>query len=62
MAGNIFKVETKVGAQVEAGQTLIILEAMKMETEVKAVNSGVVSEILVGEGDSVKVGTPLVIL
>ncbi|WP_417446420.1 sodium-extruding oxaloacetate decarboxylase subunit alpha [Kangiella sp.] len=62
MAGNIFKVETKVGAQVEAGQTLIILEAMKMETEVKAVNSGVVSEILVAEGDSVKVGTPLVIL
>jgi len=62
MAGNIFKVETKVGEQVEAGQTLIILEAMKMETEVKAVNSGVVSEILVAEGDSVKVGTPLVIL
>lgn len=62
MAGNIFKVETKVGDQVEAGQTLIILEAMKMETEVKAVNSGVVSEILVGEGDSVSVGTPLVIL
>ena len=60
MAGNIFKVETKVGAQVEAGQTLIILEAMKMETEVKAVNAGVVSEILVSEGDSVSVGTPLV--
>lgn len=62
MAGNIFKVETKVGEQVEAGQTLIILEAMKMETEVKAVNAGVVSEILVAEGDSVKVGTPLVML
>ncbi|RDX36659.1 oxaloacetate decarboxylase, partial [Kangiella sp. HD9-110m-PIT-SAG07] len=62
MAGNIFKIETKVGAQVEAGQTLIILEAMKMETEVKAVNSGVVSEILIAEGDSVKVGTPLVTL
>ena len=62
MAGNIFKIETKVGEQVEAGQTLIILEAMKMETEVKAVNSGVVSEILVAEGDSVKVGTPLVTL
>ena len=60
MAGNIFKVETKVGAQVEAGQTLITLEAMKMETEVKAVNAGVVSEILVSEGDSVSVGTPLV--
>lgn len=62
MAGNIFKIETKVGEQIEAGQTLIILEAMKMETEVKAVNSGVVSEILVAEGDSVKVGTPLVTL
>lgn len=62
MAGNIFKIEAKVGDQVEADQTLIILEAMKMETEVKAVNSGVVSEILVAEGDAVKVGAPLLIL
>ena len=52
----------KVGEQVEAGQTLIVLEAMKMETEVKALNAGVVSELLVAEGDAVKVGTPLVAL
>lgn len=62
LAGNIFKIQVKVGEQVEAGQTLIILEAMKMETEVKALNAGVVSELLVAEGDAVKVGTPLVAL
>jgi oxaloacetate decarboxylase alpha subunit len=60
LAGNIFKIKVKVGEQVEAGQTLIILEAMKMETEVKALNAGVVSELLVAEGDAVKVGTPLI--
>ncbi len=59
LAGNIFKVAVKPGEEVIAGQTLVVLEAMKMETEIKAQEDGVVSEILVSEGDSVKVGTPL---
>jgi oxaloacetate decarboxylase alpha subunit len=62
LAGNIFKIKVKIGEQVEAGQTLLILEAMKMETEVKAAAAGVVSEIYVAEGDAVKVGTPLIAL
>lgn len=60
LAGNIFKIKAKPGDQVAAGQTVLILEAMKMETEVKAQSAGVVSDILVAEGDAVKVGTPLV--
>jgi oxaloacetate decarboxylase alpha subunit len=60
LAGNIFKLQVKLGEQVEAGQTLLILEAMKMETEVKTQVSGVVSNILVAEGDAVRVGDPLV--
>lgn len=62
LAGNIFKVMVQPGDQVEVGQTLLILEAMKMETEVKSQSSGVVSDILVAEGDAVKVGTPLIAL
>ncbi len=62
LAGNIFKVLVQPGDQVEAGETLVILEAMKMETEVKSQVSGVVSDILVTEGDAVKVGDPLVAL
>ncbi|MCO7224200.1 sodium-extruding oxaloacetate decarboxylase subunit alpha [Pleionea sp. CnH1-48] len=59
LAGNIFKVLVKPGDSVAEGQTVIVLEAMKMETEVKASAAGVVSDILVAEGDAVKVGAPL---
>ncbi|WP_144395366.1 sodium-extruding oxaloacetate decarboxylase subunit alpha [Pleionea sediminis] len=62
LAGNIFKVNVQEGDSVEAGQTVIVLEAMKMETEVKAQNSGVVSDIFVSEGDAVKVGDALIAL
>lgn len=60
LAGNIFKVLVAPGESVSAGQTVIILEAMKMETEVKAISDGVVSSINVKEGDAVKVGDVLV--
>ena len=62
LAGNIFKVLVKPGDSVSAGQTVIVLEAMKMETEVKAQADGVVSEVLVAEGDAVKVGSVLLTL
>ena len=39
--------------------TVLILEAMKMETEIKAPNAGVIGKIFVQPGDSVKPGTPL---
>jgi oxaloacetate decarboxylase alpha subunit len=59
LAGNIFKVLVKPGQSVQSGDILIILEAMKMETEVRAPRSGVVAEIAVSEGDTVEVGRKL---
>lgn len=62
LAGNIWKVLVQPGQQVEEGQTLMILEAMKMETEVSASKAGVVGTISVKEGDAVKVGDTLLTL
>ncbi|GAA6135907.1 sodium-extruding oxaloacetate decarboxylase subunit alpha [Oceaniserpentilla sp. 4NH20-0058] len=59
LAGNIWKVEVNVGDHVEEGDLIIILEAMKMETEVRAAKSGTVGSISVKEGDSVAVGDTL---
>ena len=56
LAGNVFKVLVKAGQQVQAGEVVMILEAMKMETDIKAQHSGEVSHIHVREGDSVAVG------
>ncbi|MFI0472151.1 sodium-extruding oxaloacetate decarboxylase subunit alpha [Halomonas sp. HMF6819] len=60
LAGNIFKVNVKVGDQVSEGDVVIILEAMKMETEVRAQSGGTVSSVNVSEGDSVAVGDSLI--
>lgn len=62
LAGNIFKVLVSPGQQVAAGEVVMILEAMKMETEVRAVNAGVVGQVSVKEGDSVTVGQTLLTL
>ncbi len=62
LAGNIFKVVVQSGVEVAEGDVLLILEAMKMETEVRAARSGVVQDLHVKEGDSVTVGAPLVSL
>ncbi len=62
MAGNILKVVVKVGDSVAAGDVVIIMEAMKMETEVRAKSSGTVTSINVKEGDSVAVGDVLISL
>ncbi|MEE3215555.1 MAG: biotin/lipoyl-containing protein, partial [Pseudomonadota bacterium] len=62
LAGNIFKVNVKPGDSVAEGDVVIILEAMKMETEVRAASSGTVSDVKVAEGDSVAVGDVLVVL
>ena len=56
LAGNVFKVLLPVGSVVEQGQAVIVLEAMKMETEVNAPKSGSVSSVFVNEGDTVEVG------
>jgi len=59
LAGTIFKIMVNIGQTIKSGDVLLILEAMKMETEVRASDSGSVSEFLVKEGDSVRVGDAL---
>ena len=60
LAGNIWKVPVSEGQVVEAGDVVIILEAMKMETEVRVPSAGTISAIRVKEGDAVQVGDTLV--
>ncbi|TVU68408.1 MULTISPECIES: sodium-extruding oxaloacetate decarboxylase subunit alpha [Cobetia] len=62
LAGNIFKVNVSVGDSVAEGDVVIILEAMKMETEIRAHQAGTVSKVQVKEGDSVSVGDALITL
>lgn len=62
LAGNVFTVRVKVGDQVTKGDTVLVLEAMKMETDIRANGSGKVSEINVKDGDSIKVGDVLLSL
>jgi oxaloacetate decarboxylase alpha subunit len=62
LAGNIFKVLVKEGSVVTSGDVVIIMEAMKMETEIRASNSGVVSNISTKEGDAVQTGQPLLVI
>ncbi len=60
LAGNIFKVLVQPGQKVDEGEVLMILEAMKMETEIRAFRSGTISSIDVKVGDAVAVGDCLV--
>ncbi len=62
LAGNIWKVEVAAGQAVQEGDVLVILEAMKMETEVRAARAGTVSSVDVKEGDTVQVGDSLITL
>ncbi|WP_295880767.1 sodium-extruding oxaloacetate decarboxylase subunit alpha [uncultured Thiohalocapsa sp.] len=59
LAGNIVRVQVQPGQQVSVGDVLLVLEAMKMETEVRASIAGKVVEIRVKEGDAVGLGAPL---
>ena len=58
----VWRIEAAVGASVSAGDTLIILEAMKMEIPVMAPRAGTVRTILVDEGQQVAEGQPLAVL
>ena len=59
LGGNIFRTIASEGDSVEADTTILILEAMKMETEIKAPSAGIISKIFVKPGDIVKPGNPL---
>ena len=62
LAGNIWKVLVSPNQQINEGDTLVILEAMKMETEVKAARAGTVVSVNVSEGDQVSAGQAIISL
>ena len=62
LAGNVFTINVSVGQIINEGDTVLVLEAMKMETDIRASVSGTVSEISVQAGDAVKVGDVLLTL
>ena len=62
ITGRVVEVRVKVGDEVEEGDTLVVMEAMKTRVEVKAPRGGVVREVRVKEGDSVRQGDPLLVL
>ena len=62
LAGNVFKVLVRNGDSVSEGDVVMILEAMKMETEIRSAFTGTVTDITVGEGDAVTSGQPLILL
>lgn len=59
LAGNIFKINVKPGQKVGQGDVVVIMEAMKMETEVRAPHGGTVTSVVIKEGDSVALKDPL---
>lgn len=60
LAGSVFKILVAEGDTIEAGQVLLVLEAMKMETEITAPSAGVVGAINVKEGEAVQGGQSLI--
>jgi acetyl-CoA carboxylase biotin carboxyl carrier protein len=62
ITGTVWKIECQVGDTVQEGDTVVVLESMKMEMPVEAEDAGVVSEILCEEGQAVNEGDTLVVL
>ena len=62
ITGTVWKIEVAVGDTVAEGDSVVILESMKMEMPVEAEDDGTVAQILVEEGQSVQEGDPLVVL
>ena len=62
ITGTVWKIEVAVGDSVDEGDTVVILESMKMEMPVEAESSGTVESIKCAEGQSVEEGATLVVL
>jgi acetyl-CoA carboxylase biotin carboxyl carrier protein len=62
ITGTVWKVEVAVGDVIEEGDTVVILESMKMEMPMESEDDGTVAEIRVAEGQSVQEGDVLVVL
>ena len=61
MPGKVIDLRVQAGDRVEAGQTLVVLEAMKMEHPMSAAENGVVTEVRVELGDQIESGTLLLV-
>jgi oxaloacetate decarboxylase alpha subunit len=59
LAGNIFKIEKNIGDDIQEDETIVVLEAMKMETTIKTPKSGKIKNIFIKNGDKVQSGDPL---
>jgi acetyl-CoA carboxylase biotin carboxyl carrier protein len=62
ITGTVWKIEVKVGDTVEEGDTVVILESMKMEMPIESEDEGTVAEIRCEEGQAVSEGDTLVVL
>ncbi len=62
LPGSVFSMKVKVGDSVNSGDILVVLESMKMETEIKSHTSGVIQSISVNEGDKINTGDELLII
>lgn len=62
MPGKVLRVLTSVGASVNAGDLLLVLEAMKMENEIQAPSAGTVKEIRVSDGSPVNTGDVFLVI
>jgi len=61
ITGTVWKVEAKVGDELEEGDAIVILESMKMEIPVEAPDAGKVLEVKVSEGQAIKEGDPIAV-
>jgi len=62
ISGKVIQVPVSVGARVDGGDTLLVVESMKMEIHLEAPQAGVVCELRVAEGDSVNEGDVVAVL
>jgi propionyl-CoA carboxylase alpha chain len=62
MPGKVIELRVEVGDRVDAGDTLLVLEAMKMEHPLRTMDAGVVTEVLVAQGEQVEAGTLLLVV
>ena len=62
MPGKVIDLKVKKGSKVKSGDTLVILEAMKMEQSIKASKDGVIDEVFISKGDQVENGAVLMVM
>jgi glutaconyl-CoA decarboxylase len=61
MPGKILRIHVKAGDAVKKGQSLLVMEAMKMENEIKSLQDGVIKEVKVTEGQAIETGAELIL-